>query len=117
LEFFVERANREKFVATGDAAESGNGQGPPKWGKKAGGVIAGDALEFEVTTDRTVRRKSARKRYRARTKANIAAGASPRDIADKGSEVIKKATPAGPAAVRSLTNWANHSFLTFPDGT
>ena len=101
-------------MATGDAAESGNGQCPPKWGKKADGVIAGDALEFDVATDRTVRGKSTRKRYRARTKANIAAGASPRDIADKRSEVIKKATPAGPAAIHRLTNWANHSFLTFP---
>lgn len=101
-------------MATGDAAESGDSQCPPKWGKKADGVIAGDALEFDVATDRTVRGKSTRKRNLARAKANIAAGASPRDIADKRSEVIKKATPAGPAAIHRLTNWANHSFLTFP---
>ena len=54
FDFLAERQQGEKFVSTGNATECGNAQNSPEGGAKALRKFGRDALQFEISANRTM---------------------------------------------------------------
>jgi hypothetical protein len=66
FDVFAEGEQAEKFVPAGDATESRNTEGAPKWSTKAIGEFAGEAFDFNVAADGAVRSEQVGERSSAR---------------------------------------------------
>jgi hypothetical protein len=105
---FAEGEQAEKFVPAGDATESRNTEGAPKWSTKAIGEFAREALDFNVAADGAVRSEQVGERSSARTETIGTSRTTPGDAAEDTGEVVEKSSPARPAALGRITDWANH---------
>lgn len=76
-------------MTAGDAAEGWNAEEAPKSGSEAFGKIAGNALEFNIATDRTMGGERMGQGRGARAKTRGTAITTPGDIADGASEIVK----------------------------
>ena len=108
MNLFAEGQHGKELVAAGYAAKGRNAQSAPEWRAKSFSVFAGDALHFDVATDGAVSGKQMSERSGARTKTLGATRATPGNMTDNTGDVIKQRSSARPAAVRRITNRADH---------
>jgi 7-cyano-7-deazaguanine reductase len=108
FDVFAEGEQAEKFVPAGDATESRNTEGAPKWSTKAIGEFAGEALNFNVAADGAVRSEQVGERGSARTETIGTSRTTPGDAAEDTGEVVEKSSSARPAALGRITDWTNH---------
>jgi len=76
-------------VTAGDATEGWNAKKTPKRSSEAFREFAGDALEFNIATDRTMGGERVGQRRGAGAKTGGTASATPGDIADDAGEIVK----------------------------
>src|SRR5258707_8780236 len=92
-------------MAAGDAAEGGNSQSSPKRGGEATGQIRGDAFQFEVAADGTMRTKQVSDGSTAGAKALGTMGTTPGNIAEKAGEKVDDIAAMRAAEVSRITQW------------
>ena len=108
LNLFAEGQKGKKLVAAGNAAEGRDTERTPEGSAKTFGEFRGDALDFNVAADGTVRGEQVGERCGARTKARRTARTTPWNITQDAGEIVKEGPSAGAAALRGTTCWANH---------
>jgi len=69
VNLFAEGQEGKKLMAAGNAAEGGNAERTPEGSAKTLGEFRGDALDFNIAADGTVRGEQVGERCGARTKA------------------------------------------------
>ena len=110
---FLERTNGEKLVAAGNATIGGHTEQAFERSGKAGYVLWSDALEILIAADSAMSGKAVGERRGAAAKALSAAGAPPRQAADKSGGEIHKCTSARPTAGRRMAGGTNHQRCSF----
>ena len=108
LNLFAEGQKGKKLVAAGNAAEGGDAERTPEGSAKTFGEFRGDALDFNVAADGTVRGEQIGEGCGARTKALGTTRTAPWNTAKDAGEVVKESPSARAAALRGTTCWANH---------
>jgi len=108
VNLFAEGQNRKKLVAAGNAAEGGDAERTPEGSAKTFGEFRGDALDFNVAANGTVRGEQVGERCGARTKALRTTRTTPWNIAQDAGEIVKESPSARAAALCGTTCWANH---------
>ena len=94
-------------MAAGNAAEGGNAERTPEE-RQNPRRVQGDALDFNVAADGTVRGEQVGERCGARTKAPRTTRTTPWNITKNAGDIVKESPSARAAALRRTTCWANH---------
>jgi hypothetical protein len=108
VNLFAEGQEGKKLMAAGNAAEGGNAERTPEGSAKTLGEFRGDALDFNVAADGTVRGEQVGERCGARTKAPRTTRTTPWNITKDAGDIVKESPSARAAALRRTTCWANH---------
>ena len=108
LNLFAEGQKGKKLVAAGNAAEGGDAERTPERSAKTFGEFRGDALDFNVAADGTVRGEQIGEGCGARTKALGTTRTTPWNITKYAGDIVKESPAARAAALRGTTCWANH---------
>ena len=108
VNLFAEGQEGKKLVAAGNAAEGGNAERTPEGSAKTLGEFRGDALDFNVAADGTVRGEQIGEGCGARTKALGTTRTTPWNITKYAGDIVKESPSARAAALRGTTCWANH---------
>ncbi len=108
VNLFAEGQEGKKLVAAGNAAEGGDAESTPKGSAKTLGEFRGDALDFNVAADGTVRGEQIGEGCGARTKALGTTRTTPWNITKDAGDIVKESPSARAAALRGTTCWANH---------
>ncbi len=108
VNLFAEGQEGKKLVAAGNAAEGRDAERTPEGSAKTFGEFRGDALDFNVAADGTVRREQVGEGCGARTKALGTTRTTPWNITKDAGDIVKKSPSARAAALRGTTCWANH---------
>ena len=108
VNLFAEGQEGKKLVAAGNAAEGGDAERTPEGSAKTFGEFRGDALDFNVAADGTVRGEQIGEGCGARTKALGTTRTTPWNITKYAGDIVKESPSARAAALRGTTCWANH---------
>ncbi len=108
MNLFAEGQEGKKLVAAGNAAEGGDAERTPERSAKTFGEFRGDALDFNVAADGTVRGEQVGERCGARTKALRTTRTTPWNITQDAREIVKQSPSARATALRGTACWANH---------
>ena len=95
-------------MPAGNAAEGRDAERTPEGSAKTFSEFRGDALDFKVAADGTVRGEQVGERCGARTKALGTTRTTPWNITKDAGDIVKKSPSARAAALRGTTCWANH---------
>src|SRR5882762_2588003 len=95
-------------MAARDAAEGGNSQSSPKRGSEAAGQIRGDAFQFEVAADGTMRTQQVSDRTTAGAKALGTMRTAPGNIAEEAGEKVDDIAAMRAAEVSGIASRTNH---------
>jgi len=108
FDILAEWQHGKKLVAAGDTAEGGNAQGSPKRGSEAAGQIRGDAFQFEVAADGTMRTQQVSDGSTTGAKALGTMGAAPGNIAEEAGEKVDDMAAMRAAEVSGIASGTNH---------
>src|SRR6266404_1709979 len=102
--FAVQGAHRKKFVTAGCAAQRLESQKASGEGSHSGDALRGDALQFQIAADSTMRVHERAKRQQTRIKSRRASFAAPGKDSRESKEIVRHRAAFGAPGIRAVTN-------------